>query len=120
MSTSFGGKGESHHAGRRVDSHWRQWLADPPQFAPSVDLNRAVVERHGFRGCGGPSKFWNYSLEFYTLMAGRAAVISRIPLFATRAAGRRQRPRGPQLRRARRDDGPRRGNRYNRSGEVGT
>jgi pyrimidine oxygenase len=73
------------------------WLISTtsPQFKPSFDLNRAVVERaekYGMdfalsmiklRGFGGPSEFWDYNLESFTLMAGLAAVTSRIQLFAT-------------------------------------
>jgi pyrimidine oxygenase len=61
----------------------------------SFDLNREVVqraERFGFdfalsmiklHGFGGPSRFWDYNLESFTLMAGLAPVTSRIRLFAT-------------------------------------
>jgi pyrimidine oxygenase len=35
------------------------------------------------RGFGGPSQFWEHNLESFTLMAGLAAVTSRIKLFAT-------------------------------------
>ena len=35
------------------------------------------------RGFGGPSEFWDYNLESFTLMAGLAAVTTRIKLFAT-------------------------------------
>jgi len=73
------------------------WLISTtsPHFKPSFDLNRAVVERaerYGMdfalsmiklRGFGGPSEFWDYNLESFTLMAGLAAVTSRIQLFAT-------------------------------------
>ncbi len=73
------------------------WLISTtsPQFKPSFDLNRAVVERaerYGLdfalsmiklRGFGGPSEFWDYNLESFTLMAGLASVTSRIRLFAT-------------------------------------
>jgi pyrimidine oxygenase len=73
------------------------WLISTtsPQYKPSFDLNRAVVEkaeRFGFdfalsmiklRGFGGASGFWDYNLESFTLMAGLAAVTSRIQLFAT-------------------------------------
>jgi len=73
------------------------WLISTtsPQYKPSFDLNREVVqraERHGFdfalsmiklRGFGGPSGFWDYNLESFTLMAGLAAVTSRIQLFAS-------------------------------------
>ena len=73
------------------------WLISTtsPQYKPSFDLNRTVVEkaeRFGFdfalsmiklHGFGGPSEFWDYNLESFTLMAGLAAVTSRIQLFAT-------------------------------------
>ena len=50
------------------------------------------AERFGFdfalsmiklRGFGGPSEFWDHNLESFTLMAGLAAVTTRIQLFAT-------------------------------------
>ena len=62
---------------------------------PSFELNRTIVEkaeRFGFdfalsmiklHGFGGPSQFWDHNLESFTLMAGLAAVTSRIQLFAT-------------------------------------
>jgi pyrimidine oxygenase len=73
------------------------WLISTtsPQFMPSFDLNRTVVEKaehYGMdfalsmiklRGFGGPSQFWDYNLESFTLMAGLAAVTKRIQLFAT-------------------------------------
>ncbi|WP_428483245.1 pyrimidine utilization protein A [Rhodopila sp.] len=73
------------------------WLISTtsPQYKPSFDLNNAVVrkaETYGFdfalsmiklHGFGGPSGFWDYNLESFTLMAGLAAVTSRIQLFAT-------------------------------------
>ena len=73
------------------------WLISTtsPQYKPTFDLNRTVVEkaeRFGFdfalsmiklRGFGGPSEFWDYNLESFTLMAGLAAVTTRIQLFAT-------------------------------------
>jgi pyrimidine oxygenase len=73
------------------------WLISTtsPQYKPSFDLNRAIVEKaehFGFdfalsmiklHGFGGPSQFWDYNLESFTLMAGLAAVTSRIQLFAT-------------------------------------
>ena len=73
------------------------WLISTtsPQYMPSFDLNRTIVEkaeRFGFdfalsmiklRGFGGPSEFWDHNLESFTLMAGLAAVTSRIQLFAT-------------------------------------
>jgi pyrimidine oxygenase len=73
------------------------WLISTtsPQYKPSFDLNRTVVEKaehFGFdfalsmiklHGFGGPSGFWDYNLESFTLMAGLAAVTTRIQLFAT-------------------------------------
>ena len=73
------------------------WLISTtsPQYKPTFDLNREVVqkaERFGFdfalsmiklHGFGGPSQFWDYNLESFTLMAGLASVTSRIQLFAT-------------------------------------
>ena len=73
------------------------WLISTtsPQYRPSFDLNREIVakaERFGFdfamsmiklHGFGGPSQFWDYNLESFTLMAGLAAVTSQIQLFAT-------------------------------------
>ncbi|MFC7473024.1 pyrimidine utilization protein A [Dankookia sp. GCM10030260] len=73
------------------------WLISTtsPQYKPSFDLNRAVTqaaERYGFdfalsmiklRGFGGPSRYWDYNLESFTLMAGLAAVTTRIKLFAS-------------------------------------
>lgn len=75
------------------------WLISEtsPQYMPSFDLNKEVVaraERHGFefalsmtklRGFGGKTRFWDHALESFTLMAGLAAVTSRIRLFATSA-----------------------------------
>ena len=73
------------------------WLisSTSPQYTPSFDLNREVVlraEKYGFdfalsmiklRGFGGESGFWDQNLESFTLMAGLAAVTSRIKLYAT-------------------------------------
>jgi pyrimidine oxygenase len=73
------------------------WLISTtsPQYKPSFDLNRTIVEKaehFGFdfalsmiklHGFGGPSGFWDYNLESFTLMAGLAAVTTRIQLFAT-------------------------------------
>jgi pyrimidine oxygenase len=73
------------------------WLisSTSPQFMPSFDLNRDVTlkaERFGFdfalsmiklRGFGGPSRYWDFNLESFTLMAGLAAVTTRIKLFAS-------------------------------------
>lgn len=66
-----------------------------PQYKPSFALNQTVVqqaERFGLdfalsmiklHGFGGPSQFWDYGLESFTLMAGLASVTSRIKLFAS-------------------------------------
>src|SRR5258707_11669517 len=73
------------------------WLISTtsPQYMPSFDLNRTVVEtaeKFGFdfalsmiklRGFGGPSQYWDHNLESFTLMAGLAAVTSRIQLFSS-------------------------------------
>src|ERR1700760_3284409 len=68
-----------------------------PQYKPSFELNKAVVqkaEKYGFhfalsmiklRGFGGKTKYWDYNLESFTLMAGLAAVTSKIKLFASTA-----------------------------------
>ena len=75
------------------------WLISQtaPQYMPSFDLNKAVVqkaERYGFEfalsmiklhGFGGKTEFWDYNLESFTLMAGLAAVTSRIKLYASTA-----------------------------------
>jgi len=73
------------------------WLisANSPQYKPSFELNRQVTQRaehYGLdfalsmiklRGFGGKTEFWDYNLESFTLMAGLAAVTSRIGLYAT-------------------------------------
>jgi pyrimidine oxygenase len=73
------------------------WLISTtsPQYLPSFDLNREVTqkaERYGLdfalsmiklRGFGGPSEYWDHNLESFTLMAGLAAVTTRIKLFAS-------------------------------------
>jgi pyrimidine oxygenase len=75
------------------------WLIsnNSPKYMPSFDLNRQIVQRaehYGLdfalsmiklRGFGGPSEFWDHNLESFTLMAGLAAVTSRIRLFASTA-----------------------------------
>ena len=75
------------------------WLlsATSPQYMPSFELNRLVVQKaealgfefalsmiklHGF---GGKTEFWDHGLESFTLMAGLAAVTSRIRLYASTA-----------------------------------
>ncbi len=75
------------------------WLisSTAPQYLPTFDLNKEILqkaERYNFdfalsmiklRGFGGKTQFWEYNLESFTLMAGLAAVTSRIKLFATAA-----------------------------------
>ncbi len=75
------------------------WLISEtaPQYMPSFELNKTIVqsaERHGFdfalsmiklRGFGGKTEFWEHNLESFTLMAGLAAVTSKIKVFATAA-----------------------------------
>lgn len=73
------------------------WLISTtsPQYMPSFDLNREITqkaERYGLdfalsmiklRGFGGESQYWDHNLESFTLMAGLAAVTTRIKLFAS-------------------------------------
>jgi len=73
------------------------WLisATSPQYMPSFELNKEITqkaEKYGFdfalsmiklRGFGGKTEFWEHNLESFTLMAGLAAVTSKIKLFAT-------------------------------------
>ena len=73
------------------------WLLSEhaPQYKPTFELNKQVVlraERYGLdfalsmiklRGFGGKTEFWDHNLESFTLMAGLAAVTTRIKLFAT-------------------------------------
>jgi pyrimidine oxygenase len=75
------------------------WLIseNAPQYMPSFDLNKEIVlkaERYGLdfalsmiklRGFGGKTQFWEHNLESFTLMAGLAAVTSRIKIYATAA-----------------------------------
>src|SRR5580704_6064983 len=75
------------------------WLISTtsPQYMPSFALNREVTQRaehYGLdfvlsmiklRGFGGATEFWDHNLESFTLMAGLAAVTSRIRLYATAA-----------------------------------
>jgi pyrimidine oxygenase len=70
-------------------------FAASPQYMPSFELNRQVVqtaEALGFdfalsmiklHGFGGPTEFWDHGLESFTLMAGLASVTSRIKLYAS-------------------------------------
>src|SRR5580765_5337101 len=75
------------------------WLisTNSPQYMPTFELNKQIVqkaEHYGLdfalsmiklRGFGGKSEFWDHNLESFTLMAGLAAVTSRIKIFATAA-----------------------------------
>ena len=75
------------------------WIisATSPQYMPSFELNKAVVQKaegYGFdfalsmiklHGFGGKTEFWDHGLESFTLMAALAPVTSRIRLFATTA-----------------------------------
>jgi pyrimidine oxygenase len=69
--------------------------ASPPQYMPSWELNRLnsiIAEAAGFdfllsmvkwRGFGGTTNHWDYSLESFTLMAAVAAATERIRLYAS-------------------------------------
>jgi len=73
------------------------WLISTtsPQYMPSFQLNREIVQKaEGYgldfalsmiklRGFGGESEFWDHNLESFTLMAGLAAVTSKIRLYAS-------------------------------------
>lgn len=73
------------------------WLLseNAPQYMPSFELNKQITlkaEQYGLdfalsmiklRGFGGKTEFWDHNLESFTLMAGLAAVTSRIKLYAT-------------------------------------
>ena len=73
------------------------WIASAasPQYKPTFELNRLVVqkaEHYGLdfalsmiklHGYGGPTEYWDYNLESFTLMAGLAAVTKRIKLMAS-------------------------------------
>ena len=75
------------------------WLisATSPKYMPTFELNKKVTQaadRYGLdfalsmiklRGFGGKTEFWEHNLESFTLMAGLAAVTSRIKIFATAA-----------------------------------
>jgi pyrimidine oxygenase len=75
------------------------WLISEtaPQYMPSFALNKAIIqkaERYGFEfalsmiklhGFGGKTEFWDYNLESFTLMAGLAAVTTKIKLYASTA-----------------------------------
>lgn len=76
------------------------WLIseNAPQYKPTFELNKQIAqsaEYYGLdfvlsmiklRGFGGKTEFWDHNLESFTLMAGLAAVTTRIKLFATAAS----------------------------------
>jgi pyrimidine oxygenase len=76
------------------------WLLseNAPQYKPSFALNKEITlkaEHYGLdfvlsmiklRGFGGKTEFWDHNLESFTLMAGLAAVTTKIKLFATAAS----------------------------------
>src|SRR5260221_14782657 len=73
------------------------WLISTtsPQYMPTFDLNKQIVlkaEHYGLdfalsmiklHGFGGRSEFWDHNLESFTLMAGLAAITTRIKLYAS-------------------------------------
>ncbi|MCX7374102.1 MAG: pyrimidine utilization protein A [Alphaproteobacteria bacterium] len=73
------------------------WLISEsaPQYMPSFELNKRITlaaEKHGLdfvlsmiklHGFGGKTQFWDHGLESFTLMAGLAAVTTRIKLYAS-------------------------------------
>jgi pyrimidine oxygenase len=73
------------------------WIVskNAPQYMATFDLNRRIcvlAEQIGFdfvfsmskwRGYGGETRFWDYSLESMTLMAGLAAVTQRVKIYAS-------------------------------------
>jgi pyrimidine oxygenase len=75
------------------------WLisTNAPQYKPSFELNKQIVQRAEkysldfalsmikLRGFGGKTEFWDHNLESFTLMAGLAAVTTKIKLFASSA-----------------------------------
>ncbi|KAI0127237.1 putative pyrimidine monooxygenase ruta [Xylariales sp. AK1849] len=75
------------------------WLISTtaPRYMPTFELNKEIVlkaESYGFdfalsmiklRGFGGETEHWDHNLESFTLMAGIAAVTSKIKLFASTA-----------------------------------
>ena len=75
----------------------RGWLMSTtsPVTNPTFDLNKTVVQRAEFygldfalamiklRGYNGPSEYWVHNLESFTLIAGIAAVTSKIKLYAS-------------------------------------
>jgi pyrimidine oxygenase len=70
-------------------------VTEPPQPMPTFALNLAITRRaeaagldfvlssSKWRGYGGKSRHWDYSLESFTLMSALAAATSRIRLYAS-------------------------------------
>ena len=68
---------------------------EPPQYFPTWGLNKKnslIAEAAGFdfllsmvkwRGFGGVTNHWDYSLESFSLMSAVAAITSRIQLYAS-------------------------------------
>lgn len=97
MGGNHAAKGKAMQIGVFIPIGNNGWLISTtsPQYKPSFDLNRAVTQKAeaiGFdfalsmiklRGFGGPSRYWDFNLESFTLMAGLGAVTSRIKLFAS-------------------------------------
>jgi pyrimidine oxygenase len=75
----------------------RGWIMSTtsPMTYPTFDLNKTIVQRaehYGLdfvlsmvklRGYNGPSEFWQHNLEPFTMMAGIAAVTSKIKMYAS-------------------------------------
>jgi pyrimidine oxygenase len=73
------------------------WIpsATSPQYLPTHALTKSVLTRaegYGFdfalcmvklKGFGGPTKFWDYTLETFTAMSAAAAVTDRINLYCS-------------------------------------
>lgn len=69
--------------------------SSPPQYMPNFELNQLnalQAEKYGFefilsmvkwRGFGGKTNHWDYSLESFTLMAALASITHRIKLYAS-------------------------------------
>jgi len=73
------------------------WIpsATSPQYMPSHELTTSVLTRaegYGFdfalcmvklKGFGGPTRFWDYTLETFTAMSAAAAVTEKINLYCS-------------------------------------
>jgi pyrimidine oxygenase len=93
-------------------SDWQQRLADFHPWRkrkPTFELNKANCakgEHYHFdfalsmiklRGFGGKTEFWDHNLESFTLMAGLAAVTSRIQIRAAATTCAAARHRGRRI-----------------------